>query len=88
MGLNRTTDCGATAVTWHEFATLIFALAGKKHPVKVKNIMPISSTQYPAAAPRPKYSVLDCRKAYDAFGIRLPELPDSLAAFFAEGEEG
>ena len=79
--------CGATAVTWYEFAILIFALAGKKHPVKVKNIIPISSTQYPSAAPRPKYSVLDCRKACDAFGVRLPELSDSLAAFLAEGAE-
>lgn len=79
--------CGATAVTWHEFATLIFALAGKKHPVKVKNILPISSAAYAARPPRPHYSVLDCGKLERTFGIRLPELSDSLAAFLAEGEE-
>ena len=79
--------CGATAVTWHEFATLIFALAGKKHPVKVKNIMPISSAAYATRTPRPHYSVLNCGKLERTFGIRLPELPDSLTAFLAEGEE-
>jgi dTDP-4-dehydrorhamnose reductase len=75
--------CGATAVTWHAFATLIFTLAGKKHPVKVKHIIPISSSEYPMQARRPQYSVLDCSKVAKFFGIRLPQLPDSLAAFLA-----
>lgn len=79
--------CGSTAVTWHEFATLILALARKIQPVKVKKIIPITSAEFPTAAPRPPYSVLDCQKLYRVFGIRLPELHTSLAAFFAETAE-
>ncbi|MBU0909132.1 MAG: dTDP-4-dehydrorhamnose reductase [Proteobacteria bacterium] len=76
--------CGATAVTWCAFATFILDLARKIHPVKVRNIIPITSEEYPTTAPRPKYSVLDCQKVYSVFGIRLPALSTSLDAFFAE----
>ena len=76
--------CGATAVTWYEFATLILDLARKIHPVKVRKIIPITSEEFPTAAPRPKYSVLDCQKVYSVFGIRLPALRTSLETFFDE----
>ncbi|OKY75611.1 MAG: dTDP-4-dehydrorhamnose reductase [Desulfobulbaceae bacterium DB1] len=79
--------CGATAVTWHEFATLILDLARKIHPVKVREIIPITSEEFPTAAPRPKYSVLDCRKVHSVFGVQLPDLSSSLATFFSDQEK-
>jgi dTDP-4-dehydrorhamnose reductase len=79
--------CGATAVTWYAFAKAILDLARKIHPVKVRKILPITSEEYPTAVPRPKYSVLDCRKIQSAFGIRLPDLASSLDTFFAEQQQ-
>jgi len=76
--------CGATVVSWHEFATIILDLARKIHPVKVRNIIPITSEEFPTTAPRPKYSVLDCQKVQSVFGIQLPDLFSSLETFFSE----
>jgi dTDP-4-dehydrorhamnose reductase len=45
---------GSTAVTWHEFSTLILDLARKNHPVKVRNILPITSEEFPTTAQRTK----------------------------------
>ncbi|MEW6290668.1 MAG: dTDP-4-dehydrorhamnose reductase [Thermodesulfobacteriota bacterium] len=79
--------CGATDVTWYEFATLILDLARKIHPVKVTKIIPITSEEFPTAAPRPKYSVLDCRKVYSVFGVQLPDLVSGLETFFSDQEK-
>jgi dTDP-4-dehydrorhamnose reductase len=43
--------------TWYEFAQAIFALAGV-HP----EVLPVTSDQFRAKAPRPAYSVLDNRQ--------------------------
>ena len=42
------------ATTWHGFAAELFRLAGRN-----VDLAPITSDQYPAAARRPRYSVLD-----------------------------
>jgi dTDP-4-dehydrorhamnose reductase len=35
-------------------------------------VTPITTAEYPTAAVRPAYSVLDCGKLKDTFGIELP----------------
>ena len=68
--------CNQGTASWHGFTQRIFDIAGAFAHLRVRHIVPISSAQYPAAAPRPAYSVLDCsslekqfaitRRAYDA----------------------
>jgi len=60
--------CGTPAVSWYEFARVIFevngAMTGKQVPVT-----PISTKDYPTAARRPANSRLDCAKIRGAFGM-------------------
>jgi dTDP-4-dehydrorhamnose reductase len=76
--------CGSTALSWYDFAIHIFAMARKNFPLVVKDIVPITTEQFPTPTPRPRYSVLDCQKIYSTFGIKLPEVKDSLKTFFNE----
>jgi dTDP-4-dehydrorhamnose reductase len=43
-------------------------------------VLPIKSSEFPTAAKRPEYSVLSCRLINDTFGIKLPNVEDSLTA--------
>jgi dTDP-4-dehydrorhamnose reductase len=60
--------CGLPAVSWYEFARVIFeihrTLTGRQVAVA-----PISTNDYPTAARRPANSRLDCAKIRSAFGI-------------------
>jgi dTDP-4-dehydrorhamnose reductase len=58
---------GAPATTWYEFAEAIFA--GRQTPKLVK----ITTAEFPTPAQRPLYSVLDCRKIRQVFGIEQPD---------------
>jgi dTDP-4-dehydrorhamnose reductase len=62
--------CGQGEATWDTFARAIFEIAEElgilpKAPV----VRPISSDEYPAAARRPHFSVLDCSKIRKRFQI-------------------
>lgn len=64
--------CGTPAATWCTFAREIIS-QGRRHlsqPLKVRRVRAITTAERPAAAPRPAYSVLSCRKLEGAFGIR------------------
>jgi dTDP-4-dehydrorhamnose reductase len=78
--------CGSTALTWYDFASHIFSMAKNSDDLSLKNIIPIPTEQFPTPAPRPAYSILDCRKLYSTFGVLLPELTDSLKNFFNDIE--
>jgi dTDP-4-dehydrorhamnose reductase len=58
-------------ITWHDFASEIFRFAGKS--VRVD---PISASDYPAAARRPAYSVLDTAKIR-GLGVNIPRWRES-----------
>ncbi|MGB6389764.1 MAG: dTDP-4-dehydrorhamnose reductase, partial [Methyloceanibacter sp.] len=58
---------GADMVTWHGFATMIFAEAAK-FGRKVPQLRPIATADYPTGAPRPAYSVLSPEKIRRIFG--------------------
>lgn len=63
--------CGKNPVSWHQFTQEIINLAKTKQlPIKVKELKPISSIEYSAAAKRPAYSVLDCKKIFSNFDIQ------------------
>lgn len=59
-------------ISWFDFTKAIFEIAGIKTPVGA-----IESFEYPTAAERPAYSVLNKRKIKDA-GVEVPYWRDSL----------
>ncbi|MDI9408507.1 MAG: dTDP-4-dehydrorhamnose reductase [Candidatus Pacebacteria bacterium] len=64
---------GAPATTWYQLAVAIAeSLAERGHPTSPEQITAITSDQWPAAARRPNYSVLDCGKICARFAIELP----------------
>jgi len=70
--------CGSGPTTWHGFAQAIFEVAQKHEPLKVKEVTPITTAEYPTAARRPANSILDCSKIEQHFGIRPRYWKDSL----------
>lgn len=61
--------------SWYDFAVAIVRLAGKN-----VLIAPIRTNEYPTAAARPAYSVLDKNKIKLAFNIAIPHWQSSLEA--------
>lgn len=60
--------------SWYDFAKKIHKIAG----ITTCNIMPVNSADYPTAATRPFYSVLDKSMIKRTFGINIPYWEDSL----------
>jgi dTDP-4-dehydrorhamnose reductase len=69
---------GRGAVTWYQFAEAIFALADDL-VTKAPLLVPISTADFAAAAPRPAFSVLDCTKIEQAYGITQTDWRDALS---------
>lgn len=77
--------CAAGNCTWFDFATAIFARAQAADIIgKVPALAPIATSEYPTRAQRPAYSVLDCSKLRDAFGLQLPPWQSGLDAVIGE----
>ena len=76
-GIYHYTNAGTT--NWYEFAVTIKNLTGSNCTVN-----PISTAQYPTAAKRPAYSVLDTAKIAATFGLVIPAWEDSLKRCFQE----
>lgn len=51
--------------TWYDFASAVFELRGGPAP----RLIPVSTSEYPAVACRPAYSVLDTTSFQNAFGV-------------------
>lgn len=72
-GLYHLAATGQTS--WYGFAQAIFAQFGRDVEVE-----PVTSDEYPTAAARPKYTVLDSTKARDTFDLSIPTWSEQLAA--------
>ena len=70
-GIYHYSNEGATS--WYDFAVAIFDI--KKMPVKV---IPIETKDYPTAAKRPPYSLLNKAKIKNTFGIEIAHWQKSL----------
>ncbi len=70
--------CGKGETSWHGFAEKIFELAGRRIPVKVMKVMPVTTGEYPTPAKRPARSVLDCSLINKKFGICARPWQESL----------
>ncbi len=71
--------CNQGMTDWHAFAEAVFELARPRLPLKVKAVVPIPTEEYPTPARRPLFSVLDCAKIQQNFGVSLKPWRDSLA---------
>jgi dTDP-4-dehydrorhamnose reductase len=69
--------CGQSAVTWFDFAQMIFAEAAR-HGRNIPRLMPTTTAAFAAKAVRPAYSVLSPEKLAKTFGIAPRPLRDSL----------
>ena len=70
-GLYHLTASGHT--TWYEFAQAACAAAGLD-----VSIQPITTADWPTPAKRPPWSVLDCSRFEETFGLRLPDWRDEV----------
>ena len=61
------------AISWYDFAQAIVELGGAKC-----RVIPCTTVEYGAKAPRPAYSVLDTSKICKALGCDIPDWRDSL----------
>jgi dTDP-4-dehydrorhamnose reductase len=75
--------CGQGVVSRYDFAQKICEVAKNYVPLRVKEIKAVSTAEYPAAARRPPYSALDCRKIGEAIGVKFRNWQDSLTEFLA-----
>lgn len=64
---------GAGQTSWYDFACTILGAKGEQC-----RLLPISSSEYPAPAKRPAFSVLDNTKIWETFGVQLPDWRHSL----------
>lgn len=62
--------CDTPTQSFHAFATKIVDIARKDQLVMTKKIHAITTNDYPTAAKRPAYSVLDCHKILADYGIK------------------
>jgi dTDP-4-dehydrorhamnose reductase len=65
--------CSQPVVTWHAFATAIVECAHPMMSLRVNEIIPITTQDYPTPAQRPQYSVLDTDKIKQTFALQIPD---------------
>ena len=61
--------------SWYDFALAIHRIAG----ITQCHVRPLHTAEYPTAAQRPPYSVLDKSKIKATYGIEIPHWEDSVA---------
>lgn len=66
--------------SWYDFTRAIHRMAG----IDKCHVKPIHTEDYPVAAPRPHYSVLDKSKIKATYGIEIPWWEDSLKECMAK----
>ena len=62
------------AISWYDFTIAIHRIAG----ITTCHVLPCMSKDYPTAAKRPHYSVLDKSKIKETLGIEIPHWEESL----------
>ena len=70
--------CGEGVTTWYEFARSIFKIAGRHECLRLTQLNPITTEEFPTAALRPLNSSLDCSRIRRKFGIQPKPWPMSL----------
>lgn len=76
---------GAGAATRFAWAQAILDLAPQRETLRCRHLLPAKTAEFPTPAQRPAYSVLDCRKFEQTFGLRIPPWQESLALAMDSG---
>lgn len=77
MGIYHFTNSGVAS--WYDFAVAIFAEARQLgFPLKIQQVIPITTAEYPTPAQRPAYSVLQNQKIAQKLGGYAPYWRESL----------
>lgn len=61
--------CGSPQASWFDFARYIIDEAKQYDEPRVRELLPITTEEYPTPATRPMYSVLDCSRIEKEFGV-------------------
>lgn len=72
---------GSGTASWHDFAREIVSASASGDGCSIE---PIGSSDYPASAPRPRNSELDCAKFERTFGLRLPPWREGVASCLSQ----
>ncbi|MBW4561949.1 MAG: dTDP-4-dehydrorhamnose reductase [Mojavia pulchra JT2-VF2] len=83
-GIYHLTASGKTS--WYGFAKAIFANDVKHSERRMQRLIAITSQEYPTAASRPAYSLLDSQKLTNKFGLLLPDWQKSLELVLAPND--
>ena len=76
---------GFPVCTWQEFAEAIFSKAHEYQLLsKLPEVGKISTAEYGAKAPRPAWSVMDCRLISERFSISQPDWREELGVLLRE----
>ena len=70
--------------SWYDFAVEIIASDPHQEEHRSFKIVPIPSSEYPAPAKRPSYSVLDSQKAINQFGLESKTWQEQLTSCWDE----
>lgn len=82
-GIYHFTNSGVCS--WYDFALAIFEEAqALGFPLNIRQVIPITTAEYPTPAQRPAYSVLSCRKTADCLGTYPRHWRQSLRKMLAE----
>lgn len=82
-GIYHYTNSGVAS--WYDFATAIFEEAEKLgFPLKINQVIPITTPEYPTPAKRPAYSVLACQKISKILGTHPPHWRQRLILMLKE----
>lgn len=83
-GLYHLSPEGETS--WYGFAMEILRLASLDgaFPLRVEEIVPIVTDEWPAAAPRPAYATLSSRRLASELDVRLPSWREGVSACLVE----
>jgi dTDP-4-dehydrorhamnose reductase len=71
--------CGGGNTTWYGFASKIFEIVKDYDTLKLKKIIPITTSEYPTPAKRPANSIMDCTLFERNFGITPKAWDESLS---------
>jgi len=74
---------GSGSTTWFGFAPAIFELAPGL--VRRPRLRRLTTVDYPLPAPRPAWSVLDCSRLEQRFGLSLPHWREALVECLVAG---
>ena len=77
--------CDSSVLTWYDFARTIFEQAAELNLLlEIPRLKAIRSTEFPHVARRPAFSVLDTASIQDKFGVKPPDVHESLRACLEE----